>query len=90
MPASTLATDLKKISAKTMTDVVEMNLREYLKKKLFKPGDALPSEQQLADALGVSRNVVREALNRLRLVGIVATKKRRGMLLSQPDILGSF
>jgi GntR family transcriptional regulator, transcriptional repressor for pyruvate dehydrogenase complex len=90
MPLSTLATDLKKISAKTMTDVVELQLREYLKKKLFKPGDALPSEQQLADALGVSRNVVREALSRLRMLGIVETKKKRGMLLSRPDILGSF
>lgn len=87
---SNLPTDLKRIDQKTMTDVVELQLREYLRKKSFKPGDPLPSEQQLADALGVSRNVVREALSRLRMLGIVETKKKRGMLLSRPDILGSF
>jgi len=90
MPLSSLSADLKKIDQKTMTDLVEFQLRDYLRKKLFKPGDALPSEQQLADSLGVSRNVVREALSRLRMLGIVETKKKRGMLLSRPDILGSF
>src|ERR1700712_4484766 len=85
-----LSSDLKRIDHKTMADVVEIRLREFLKKKSFKPGDALPSEQQLAEALGVSRNVVREALSRLRMLGIVETKKKRGMLLSRPDILGSF
>ena len=81
---------LKRIDQKTMADVVEVQLRDYLRKKSFKPGDPLPSEQQLADALGVSRNVVREALSRLRMLGIIETRKKRGMLLSSPDILGSF
>jgi GntR family transcriptional repressor for pyruvate dehydrogenase complex len=81
--------DLKRIDQKTMADLVEVQLRDYLKKKSFKPGDALPSEQQLAEALGVSRNVLREALSRLRMLGLVETRKKRGMLLASPDILGS-
>jgi len=85
-----LSVELKRIDQKTMADLVELQLRDYLRKKSFKPGDPLPSEQQLADSLGVSRNVVREALSRLRMLGIVETKKKRGMLLSRPDILGSF
>lgn len=84
-----LSTELKRIDQKTMADLVEVQLRDYLRKKSFKPGDSLPSEQQLAESLGVSRNVVREALSRLRMLGIVETKKKRGMLLSRPDILGS-
>jgi DNA-binding FadR family transcriptional regulator len=90
MAKTDLMKDLGPISQRTMADVVEKELREYLKKKLFKPGDALPSEMELADALGVSRNVVREALSRLRMLGMIETKKRRGMILSTPDILGSF
>lgn len=81
---------LGRITQNTMADVVEVRLREYLKKKSFKPGDALPNEMQLAESLGVSRNVVREALSRLRMLGMVETKKKRGMVLSRPDILGSF
>jgi GntR family transcriptional regulator, transcriptional repressor for pyruvate dehydrogenase complex len=89
MPATVLSGELKRIDQKTMADLVELQLREYLRKKSFKPGDSLPSEQQLADSLGVSRNVVREALSRLRMLGIVETRKKRGMLLASPDILGS-
>ncbi len=90
MSSSNAATDLKRIDRKTMADVVETRLREYLKNNHFKPGDALPSEQQLAESLDVSRNVVREALSRLRMLGIIETRKKRGMLLTSPDILLSF
>ena len=90
MAVTDLSVELKRIDQKTMADLVELQLRDFLRKKSFKPGDSLPSEQQLADALGVSRNVVREALSRLRMLGIVETRKKRGMLLSRPDILGSF
>ena len=90
MPLTNLSSELKRIDQKTMADVVEIQLRDYLRRKSFKPGDPLPSEQQIADALGVSRNVVREALSRLRMLGMVETKKKRGMILTRPDILGSF
>lgn len=89
MPVQNLALDIKRIDQRTMADLVEIQLREFLKKKPYKPGDQLPSEQQLAESLGVSRNVVREALSRLRMLGIVETRKKRGMLLASPDILGS-
>jgi GntR family transcriptional regulator, transcriptional repressor for pyruvate dehydrogenase complex len=89
MAVTVLTGELKRIDQKTMADLVELQLRDYLRKKSFKPGDSLPSEQQLADSLGVSRNVVREALSRLRMLGIVETRKKRGMLLASPDILGS-
>lgn len=90
MAANDISVDLKRINQQTMADLVELQLRDYFKKKSFRPGDQLPSEQQLAEALGVSRTVVREALSRLRMLGIVETKKKRGMQLSSPDILGSF
>ncbi|WP_280487449.1 FadR/GntR family transcriptional regulator [Nocardia farcinica] len=39
------------------------------------PGSALPSERQLAEALGVSRPAVREALQRLAAAGLVAVRQ---------------
>ena len=90
MPKSTLSKDLGKIEVTTMTDMVELRLRQYLKKETFKPGDALPKELELAEALDVSRNVVREALSRLRMLGMIESKKKRGMVLTEPDILGGF
>jgi GntR family transcriptional repressor for pyruvate dehydrogenase complex len=82
--------DLEPILTKTMVDIVEARLREYFRKRNYKPGDALPTENEMAQSLGVSRNVVREALSRLRMLGIVETRKKRGMIMSKPDILGSF
>lgn len=87
---SDLANKLGKINASTMTDVVEVRLREYLKKESFKPGDSLPSELEIANALGVSRTIVREALSRLRMLGMIESRKRSGMILTRPDILGAF
>ncbi len=89
MPLKDLSLDLERISTTTMADIVELRLREYLKKKSFKPGDSLPKEIALAEALGVSRNVVREALSRLRMLGMIETRKKRGMVLARPDILGT-
>jgi GntR family transcriptional repressor for pyruvate dehydrogenase complex len=90
MAINDLSKDLAPINSSTMADVVEVRLREFLKKKSFKPGDALPKELELAEALDVSRNVLREALSRLRMLGMVETKKKRGMIPARPDILGTF
>jgi GntR family transcriptional regulator, transcriptional repressor for pyruvate dehydrogenase complex len=85
-----LVNNLGSLKTNTMADVVEAQLRAYLKKMSFKPGDALPKETELADALGVSRNVLREALSRLRMLGMIESRKRRGMVLVSPDILQAF
>jgi GntR family transcriptional repressor for pyruvate dehydrogenase complex len=89
MDTHNLNSDLGRIPQQTMADIVETRLLEYLKKKSFKPGDPLPKELDLAEALGVSRNVLREALSRLRMLGMVETRKKRGMILGRPDILGT-
>lgn len=90
MNVDNLSKDLERVSTETMADIVELRLREFFKKKKFKPGDPLPKELELVAALGVSRNVVREALSRLRMLGMIETRKKRGMILARPDILGTF
>jgi len=88
--ASDLNKDFTPVTSNTMTDTVELKLREYLKMKSFRPGDALPKEIELAEALGVSRNVIREALSRLRMLGMIESRRRKGMVLASPDILQAF
>lgn len=77
----------KPVRAVSLADQVERNLIEFLKSNNFKAGDPLPKEIELAEYLGVSRNIVREALSRLRMLGMVESKKRKGMVLSEPDLL---
>ena len=45
---------------------------------VFRVGDRLPSERQLAQLCDVSRNVVREAVKRLSQEGLVETRSGRG------------
>lgn len=49
----------------------------------LKPGDQLPTEQALAKTFGVSRNVVREAIARLRSENRVWSKQGRGAFVAE-------
>lgn len=49
----------------------------------------LPKEQELGDLLGVSRVVVREALSRIRALGLIETKRKLGTVIVSPKIFGS-
>jgi DNA-binding FadR family transcriptional regulator len=78
---------LTPIASFTMADQVETQLRDYIIKRSIRPGDSIPKEMEIAEALGVSRNVVREALSRLRMLGMIESRKKRGMILTQPDVM---
>jgi GntR family transcriptional regulator, transcriptional repressor for pyruvate dehydrogenase complex len=50
-------------------------IREQLALGVLKPGDKLPPERDLAQQLGVSRNVLREALRSLEMAGVLRLRK---------------
>ena len=51
----------------------------------LKPGDRLPTEHEFSARLGVSRNVVREAIARLRSDGLVESKQGIGAFLRRTE-----
>jgi DNA-binding FadR family transcriptional regulator len=51
----------------------------------FLPGKKLPTEHQLAQRLGVSRNVVREAISQLRADGVVQARQGVGAFVLSPE-----
>ena len=62
-------------------------IRDYIKQYILdhnlKPGDALPSEGQLVDDLGVGRSSVREAVKSLQSVGIVDVRQGNGLYVRE-------
>jgi len=79
---------LKPLHNISLTDRVEHELRQFFEENAFKPGDPLPNEIEIAEKMQVSRNVVREALSRLRMLGMIESRPRKGMFMARPDILG--
>ncbi|PKL12651.1 MAG: hypothetical protein CVV52_09240 [Spirochaetae bacterium HGW-Spirochaetae-8] len=60
-----------------------MNLiTDYLLSKKLKPGDQLPTEQELMSMLGVGRNSVREGIKMLTTLGVVEIRKGIGSFVS--------
>lgn len=49
------------------------------------PGSRLPTEQQMAERFGVSRNVVREAIAQLRADGMVEARQGVGAFVLAPE-----
>ncbi len=70
----------------SLTDIAEKKIFDYLRENHFRPGDRLPMESELAEKFQISRTVVREALSRLRMMGFIESKKRRGMVVAHPNI----
>jgi GntR family transcriptional regulator, transcriptional repressor for pyruvate dehydrogenase complex len=67
----------------TLTSQLTRALRTRIDAGELKPGDKLPSEQELAEQFGVSRTVVREAISSLRASGFVATQQGVGAFVLQ-------
>ena len=88
MNHSGLKKGLKAIDTTSLVDKVENSLVEFLQQKKLKVGDSIPKELELSEILGVSRTVVREALTRLRLMGLIETKKKKGSVITSPDLFG--
>ena len=47
----------------------------------FKPGDRMPSQDKLAEQYQVSRNTIREAINKLMVMGLVSSKQGIGTVV---------
>lgn len=56
-------------------------IRAYIVQRGLQPGDLLPTEQALMDMLGVGRNVLREAIKSMELMGMVSAQPGRGTVL---------
>ena len=78
------------LSTTTLADQVEEKIIEYIKENHLSPGDSLPNEMQFSEMFGISRNVVREAMSRLRMLGLIQSRTRRGIVVTEPPLLNGF
>ena len=65
-----------------MPDSIAQQIRQKILEGEFPEGSKLPSEHEFAQMFGVSRNVVREAVARLKLSGLLETRRGVGTFIS--------
>lgn len=58
-------------------------IRSIIIRNNLQPGDLLPTEQSLCEKLRVSRNVLREAIKSMELMGLVSALPGRGTVLQK-------
>lgn len=71
--------------AATLVEQVYNQLLEMIIRKELKPGDRLPSEMALCDQMGVSRNTLRAALNKLDALGFTVSRQGGGTYVKEVD-----
>ncbi len=65
---------------------LKVALTEGIEQGDWGPGDLIPSESELGKSYGVSRTVVRQALNEMTYEGLVVRQKGKGTFVRQPKI----
>ncbi|MDO9418110.1 FadR/GntR family transcriptional regulator [Pararhizobium sp.] len=65
-----------------LSTLVASSISREIAQGRLNPGDQLPTEQALAQTFGVSRNVVREAIARLRSEGRIWSQQGRGAFVA--------
>ncbi len=91
MASTAATTDLAQVARPSrLSEIVYGALDARIRGGEFPPGTRLPPEQHLAQALGVSRAVVREAVARLKADGSVETRQGAGAFVTARPGGGSF
>lgn len=69
----------------SQTDVVVQSIRQMIIDGRLRRGDRLPIERDLAAALGVSRNPLREGVRALSIMGVLETRQGDGTYVTKLD-----
>lgn len=78
--------ELTELKSTTLADGVEDSLLTFIRRSHLEPGDLLPKEEELSRQLNVSRHIVREGISRLKTLGLIESRKHRGMVLTRPNV----
>ncbi|MDD1021347.1 MULTISPECIES: FadR/GntR family transcriptional regulator [Pseudomonas] len=70
---------------RAVPEVALQAIRQLISEQGFGPGDALPSQRDLALQLGVSRASLREALSSLSALGVISVQPGKGVFVQAPE-----
>tara|TARA_R110002049_G_scaffold184151_1_gene352431 strand:- start:14 stop:787 length:774 start_codon:yes stop_codon:yes gene_type:complete len=77
-----LLNSFKEIEIESPEDKIIKQIRSLITSGQLKPGDKLPAERQLCKRLGVSRSLLRKALQKLEFFGILKALPQSGTVVA--------
>ena len=83
--AQVLQMNLRPIKKKSTTTRVFETLYEMIATGGLRAGEKLPPQDELARQLGVSRNTLREAVNKLSTMGLLVSRQGVGTVVEAPN-----
>src|SRR5262245_56849004 len=78
-----MTTLLQPLTGTSRVDAVVERLRSLILTGAYSPGARLPNERELAEALGVNRGSVREALKRLAFLELIEVRHGQGSFVRE-------
>jgi len=73
-----------------LTEQTVKNILEMVEKSSLREGDFFATESELEEKFQISRPVLREALSKVRALGFLESRKRKGLIVSKPDPINLF
>ena len=70
---------------RAVPEIALQAIRKLIEAGDYQPGDALPSQRDLAEQLGISRASLREALSSLSALGLVSVQPGKGVFVQAPS-----
>lgn len=74
---------IKQVKKESVSEQVFEQLKQQLLNNEWKQGDKIPSENVLAEAFGVSRVTVRQAIQKLTILGLLETRIGEGSFVKE-------
>lgn len=69
------------VTPRKIPDVVYKQLVALISSGRLKPGERLPSEREMATDMGISRQSIREAINKAKTVGLIEVRQGGGTVV---------
>lgn len=78
---------LAKMDGQNVQKTIISKIRDLINYKNLEPGDKLPSERMLSEKFGVTRSVVREAIQKLEFYGLLNSIPQSGTFVANIGVI---
>src|SRR5882672_7115766 len=82
---SDTGTLIRPVSRATLPQEIVKAITDLIMRRVWKPGDMIPSEKELALRFQVGRSTIREAIKSLVVIGVLEARAGEGSFIREPN-----